>query len=68
MKNKDKSKVIGIVIYCDNLKKEVIIKDGDFSISATSQECDTCGSHGSTTLYVTKCECDKWHDIEINNW
>lgn len=67
MKKKDESKVIGIVIYCDNLKKEVIIKGVD-GLSSSSQECELCGSHGSTNFYTNGCECGKWHDIEVNSW
>lgn len=66
MKKKDESKVVGIVIYCDNLKKEVIIK-GIEDLSSSSQECEICGSHGSISLY-TKCECGEYHDIEIRSW
>jgi hypothetical protein len=68
MKKKDESKFIGVVIFCDKLKKEVELKEGDFSISTISQDCEMCGSHGSTTLYVTKCECGDLHDIEITSW
>lgn len=65
---KDESKLIGIVYFCDELKKEIVLKDtSKYSISAISQECDTCGSHGSVTMYVD-CECGKNHDIEINSW
>lgn len=60
MKNKDESKFVGVVIFCDKLKKDVVLKEGDFSISSISQECDMCGSHGTTTLDVTKCECGEW--------
>lgn len=67
MKKKDESKVIGIVIYCDNLKKEVVIKGVD-DLSSSSQECEICGSHGSVNLYTNGCECGKYHNIEINSW
>lgn len=40
---KDESKLIGIVYFCEELKKEIVLKDtSKYSISATSQECDTC--------------------------
>ena len=68
---KDESKLTGIFYFCDELKKEIVLKDDissrKYSISATSQECDMCGSHGSVTMYVD-CECGKTHDIEINSW
>lgn len=66
-KVKDESKVIGIVYFCDTLKKELMTTDIS-SLSSTSQECDICGSHGSTTLFVSNCECGKFHDIEITSW
>jgi hypothetical protein len=64
---KDESKVIGIVYFCDKLKKELMTTDIS-SLSSTSQECDICGSHGSTTLFVTNCECGEYHDITITSW
>ena len=68
MKKKlDESKVIGIVIFCDELKKEVILKD-NYSVSASESECELCGSHGSVKIWITKCECGKTHDIEIESW
>lgn len=63
---KDASKLVDITIYCDVLKKNVVVKD--YHISSTSSECETCGSHGDVTLNVYKCECGKSHDIEINSW
>lgn len=66
MKKIDESKVVGIVYFCDELKKEILIRD--FDITASSQECDICGSHGDITLYVFNCECGKSHDIEIRSW
>jgi len=68
MKKKDESRVIGIVYFCDTLKKEFVLKDFDGSLSSTSQECDICGSHGSVSLFITNCECGKFHDIEIRSW
>ena len=65
-KVKDESKVTGIVYFCDVLKKEVVTKDIN-SLTASEQECEVCGSHGSITLFV-KCECGKFHDIEIRSW
>ena len=58
---KDESKLTGIVYFCDNLKKEVILKveDVDNILSVYSQECDICGSHGTATLYIRGCECGK---------
>lgn len=67
-KVKDESKVVGIVYFCDILKKEVIYRDVDGSLSSYSQECDLCGSHGEITLYVTDCECGEYHDIKIKSW
>jgi len=67
MRKKDESKVIGIVYFCDNLKKEIVCKDLD-NLSSSSQDCETCGSHGSVDFYVSKCECGKSHDIEISGW
>ena len=66
-KVKDESKVIGITYFCDILKKELVTKDVS-GLSSTSQECETCGSHGSVTLFVSNCECGKFHDIEISSW
>lgn len=61
---KDESKIIGIVYFCDKLKKEIIHKNLD-DITASSQECETCGSHGSINIFITDCECGEFHDIEI---
>jgi len=68
MKKKDESKVVAIVYFCDTLKKEIVMKDFGNNLSTSSQECEICGSHGSVTLYITNCECGKFHDIEINSW
>ena len=65
---KDKSKLVSVVIYCDVLKKEVTIEENFFSLSASSQERDVCGSHGNITFYVNECECSGSHDIEIDSW
>ena len=67
-KVKDESKVVGVVYFCDNLKKEMVMRNFEGSLSASSQECEICGSHGSITLFVTDCECGKFHDIEISSW
>jgi hypothetical protein len=66
MKKKDESKVIGILYYCDNLKKEVVTDVGN--LSSSESECETCGSHGYIRLSVYDCECGKSHDIEISSW
>lgn len=65
-KVKDESKVVGIVYFCDVLKKEIVSKDVE-SLSASEQECEICGSHGSIEFWI-KCECGKYHDIEIKSW
>jgi hypothetical protein len=68
MKKKvDESKVVGIVYFCDNLKKEIILRDL-YSLTASEGECELCGTHGEINLYVTKCECGEKHDIEIRRW
>lgn len=66
MKKKDESKVIGIVYFCDVLKKEIISNDIE-SLTSYEQECEICGSHGSTNFWV-RCECGKTHDIEVKSW
>jgi small nuclear ribonucleoprotein (snRNP)-like protein len=53
---KNESKLTGIVENVDNI------------LSVFSQDCETCGSHGTATLYIRGCECGKWHDIEIKSW
>jgi hypothetical protein len=65
-KIKDESKVLGIIYFCDTLKKEITTKDAN-GFSSTEQECDICGSHGSVTFSVN-CECGKYHNIEIDSW
>ena len=65
-KVKDESKLVGIIYFCDTLGKEIITKDID-GFSASSQDCDLCGTHGTITFYVN-CECGKYHNIEINSW
>ena len=66
MKKKDESKVVGIVYFCDVLKKEIISTDIG-SLTSHEQECELCGSHGSISFGIN-CECGKYHDIEINSW
>lgn len=66
VKIKDESKVIGIVYFCDILKKEIITNDLS-GLSSSESECELCGSHGSMTLFVN-CECGNHHDIEISSW
>ena len=63
---KDESKFVGIVYFCDNLKKELVLND-IYSLSSSEQECEICGSHGYVKLSVYKCECCKSHDIEIRS-
>ena len=65
-KVKDESKVLGIVYFCDVLKKEIVCKDLH-SLHASESECELCGSHGSIEFSVN-CECGKYHDIEIQSW
>lgn len=65
-KIKDESKVVGIVYFCDVLKKEIVSNDIN-DLSASEQECELCGSHGSIKFWI-KCECGKYHDIEIKSW
>lgn len=67
MIKKDESKVIGIIYFCDILKKEIVSKDIE-SLTSHSQECDICGSHGSINFFITNCECGNFHDIEIKSW
>lgn len=67
-RKKDESKVVGIVYYCDNLKKEIVLRNIVGTLTASESECELCGSHGSIDFYVTKCECGKSHDIEIYGW
>jgi len=67
MRKKDETKLLGIIYFCDNLKKEIMIKE-NYSLSASEHECERCGSHGSITLWINKCECGKSHDIEIESW
>jgi hypothetical protein len=64
---KDESKVVGIVYFCDVLKKELVTKDVN-SLTSSESECELCGSHGSITFSVYNCECGKNHDIEIKSW
>jgi hypothetical protein len=66
-KLKDESKIVGIIYFCDNLKKEIVHKNVD-DVTASSQECEICGSHGSISLFIINCECGKSHDIDIKSW
>jgi len=68
MRKKDESKVVGIIYFCDNLKKEFRLNDVEYNLTANSSDCETCGSHGEIKLYTTDCECGKLHDIEIRGW
>jgi hypothetical protein len=65
-KVKDESKVTGIVYFCDVLKKELVSTDLH-CLTASEGECECCGSHGEINFF-TKCECGKFHDIEIKSW
>lgn len=65
-KVKDESKVIGIVYFCDMLKKEMVCKDLT-NLTASESECDLCDSHGSIDFFVN-CECGQYHSIEIQSW
>jgi hypothetical protein len=66
MRKKDESKVLGIVYFCDVLKKEIVTKGVD-GLSSNTQDCELCGSHGSVKFYIN-CECGKFHDIEVDSW
>jgi len=68
MKKRDESKVVGVVYFCDNLKKEIVSREIETCLTASSQECDLCGTHGEINFYVTDCKCGKVHDIEISSW
>ena len=67
VKRKDESKVTGIVYFCDVLKKEIVSTHVE-CLSAYESECELCGSHGSISFFVNKCECGESHNIEINSW
>ena len=68
MRKKEKSKVVGVIYFCDNLKKEIIIRDYiESSFYGYESECELCGSHGAVKFTVN-CECGKMHEIEINSW
>jgi len=64
---KDESKVVGIMYFCDVLKKEILSEDVN-SLTSSEAECELCGSHGSIKVYITGCPCGKSHDIEIKSW
>ena len=57
-----------MTIYCDKLKREVVVGKDNIHWSGNSQECETCGSHGSVTVYVSGCECGNSHDITVSEW
>ena len=47
--------------------REIVIEVGE-NISAFSQECDTCGSHGDVSVMYTCPDCGQHHDHEIKSW
>lgn len=64
---KEEVKMMGVVIFCPTLNKNITLTE-NYSISAHEGECEMCGSHGEISMFVTKCECGKSHDIEISSW
>lgn len=62
-------KLKSIIIWCPNLNEEVKLEENEYNIYSISQECETCGSHGSISIEVRKCKCNKFHDdLEIKSW
>jgi len=57
-----------ITIYCPYLGKEVIFPKDKIHWSGSSQECETCGSHGEVKLFIYECECGKNHDLTVDSW
>lgn len=55
-------------VYCPVLDKEISLLLSDVSFGGSESECEMCGSHGSVTLSIYKCQCGGMHDIVLKEW
>lgn len=58
---------LNVSYMCGDIPTSCDIDVGD--INSSESECDLCGSHGSMTIWISKCpQCGKYHDIEVKEW
>ena len=62
-------KILGVFIkvICPISMHENIIEISN-DVTANSQECEICGSHGDVSVMYTCPDCGQWHDHEIKSW
>ena len=51
--------------YCNN-KNDIIVNGDDFD--GSESDCETCGSHGSVSVFIKCPSCGKMEDVIINSW
>lgn len=57
-------KLVSIVIYCPNLKKNVTINRENYSFTGWQWETDYAGNRG-VDLNIWNCKCGKSHEVGI---
>lgn len=65
---KDKSLLMKAVFYCGKCTKTVEVAADKVHFSASSQECELCGSHGESTVRFTCPECKKGQEVVLDSW
>jgi hypothetical protein len=58
---------INISYMCGEILTSMDITADD--INSSESECELCGSHGSTSIWINTCpQCGKYHDILLKEW
>jgi hypothetical protein len=59
---------IFLKVKCHKTGADVLVELSQYDFHTSSQECDTCGSHGSVTIDFTCPECGESHEYELKSW
>ena len=65
---KIKDYVLTLTYKCSKTKKNVTVELKSSDFSASSSECEVCGSHGEVEIYWDCTSCGKSHTIELKSW
>lgn len=61
------ARLVALEVFCEKTGRNERIEIDAAYFTASDQECETCGSHGSIEVEF-KCACGKGHTIEIRGW
>lgn len=65
---KEKALLNYVVFFCLSCQKETKVAGEEVHYASYSDECELCGSHGSTELSYTCQHCGNSHTVEVNSW